>query len=167
MAPRTILIDGRAGAGKTTLAEALVELCPQFQVVHLDDVYPGWSGLAAARETLAKDILALEEPHYRRWDWHQNTYAETVRLDPTRDLLVEGVGALSPGSIAAARRRSADKVLTIEVTAPDDLRHRRAMKRDPYFAEHWQDWAAQEREHRALMPEVDLIIDNSSPGWIT
>jgi pantothenate kinase-related protein Tda10 len=48
-AGRLLCIDGPAGSGKTTLAgevaaEAMAEM--SVAVVHLDDVYPGWDGLA-------------------------------------------------------------------------------------------------------------------------
>jgi nicotinamide riboside kinase len=65
-----IAIDGRAGSGKSTLATALAEAldCP---VVRLEQVYPGWDGLAAGVESLVADVLApladgrrAAEPHY-------------------------------------------------------------------------------------------------------
>ncbi len=45
---RRILIDGRSGSGKTELARAIVDDWPGAQLVRLDEVYPGWHGLAAA-----------------------------------------------------------------------------------------------------------------------
>ena len=45
MAPYTLLIDGPSGAGKTTLALQIGEALG-IPVVHLDDFYPGWGGLA-------------------------------------------------------------------------------------------------------------------------
>ena len=52
-----VAIDGPSGAGKTTLADALAERlgCP---VVHLDELYPGWSGLAAGIDRLDAEVLA-------------------------------------------------------------------------------------------------------------
>lgn len=44
-----VLIDGQSGAGKTTLAALLRDgWRGAVEVVALDDVYPGWDGLAAA-----------------------------------------------------------------------------------------------------------------------
>ena len=40
---RVIAIDGPAGSGKTTLGDALAER--GAAVLHLDDLYDGWSGL--------------------------------------------------------------------------------------------------------------------------
>ena len=62
-----MLIDGRSGTGKTTLGEALAtEL--GAQLVHLDDVYPGWDGLSAAASAVVEDVLGAPSG-YRRWDW--------------------------------------------------------------------------------------------------
>ncbi|WP_425278962.1 hypothetical protein [Corynebacterium bovis] len=55
--PVTVLVDGRSGAGKTTLSGRIRGAV----VVHLDDLYPGWAGLAAAMSPAA--------PGYRRWVW--------------------------------------------------------------------------------------------------
>ena len=49
IAPRrvpVVTIDGYSGSGKSTLAAALARLLPGWQVLHLDDWYPGWDGLA-------------------------------------------------------------------------------------------------------------------------
>jgi adenylylsulfate kinase-like enzyme len=43
---RTVLIDGRSGAGKTTLAGHLRTRWESNVVVALDDIYAGWDGLA-------------------------------------------------------------------------------------------------------------------------
>ena len=41
-----VTIDGYSGSGKSTLAAALARLVNGWQVLHLDDWYPGWDGLA-------------------------------------------------------------------------------------------------------------------------
>ena len=45
-----VTIDGYSGSGKSTLAAALVSLLPGWQILHLDDWYPGWDGLAGRAE---------------------------------------------------------------------------------------------------------------------
>ena len=42
-----LLIDGRSGSGKTTLARRFGRV-GGWPIVHLEDVYPGWGGLAGS-----------------------------------------------------------------------------------------------------------------------
>jgi uridine kinase len=149
--PRAVvLIDGGAGSGKTTLAEALAKRWPGVQVVSLDSFYPGWSGLAAASRIVAEQVLRPSEPGYHRWDWEAGREAEWVALDPTRPLIVEGCGALTLASHAQA-----DLAIWCELDA--DERKRRALARDgELFASHWDDWEAQEAEHWSLHRPRDL-----------
>lgn len=140
--PRAIvLVDGGAGAGKTTLAEGLAARWPQAQVVSLDAFYPGWDGLAAASAVVAESVLRQSAPGYRRWDWTQSMPAEWVDLDASRPLIVEGCGALTQASHAQAD-------LAIWCQLDEAERKRRALARDgELFAPHWDAWEAQEAEH--------------------
>ncbi|MEZ5188733.1 MAG: hypothetical protein R2723_09135 [Microbacterium sp.] len=53
-----VLIDGQSGAGKTTLAALLRDgWRGAVEVVALDDVYPGWDGLAAGADAAREQIL--------------------------------------------------------------------------------------------------------------
>ena len=52
-----VLIDGRSGAGKTSLARLLVARWPltgRVQLVALDSLYPGWDGLDPGVEHRAR-----------------------------------------------------------------------------------------------------------------
>lgn len=148
-----VLLDGGSGAGKTTLARELAPLL-DAQLVSLDDVYPGWDGLAAGSAAVVQTILRPEEPGFTGWDWAGERVAGWHPLDPTRSIVVEGCGALS----RAARERA---TFAIWVELDADERRRCALARDPDFAPHWERWAAQEREHwarenpRAL---ADLVL---------
>lgn len=144
-----ILIDGRSGSGKTTLAHALGKHL-DWPVVHLDDFYPGWDGLAAGRAAVPSVIT---ERRFQRWDWEHNIAGTWVDV-PRGDLIIEGVGAVTVASIRAA----GDDVLTIVVQAPVEVRKARALRRDPGFAEYWDMWAAQEDEHFANFVPVDMIV---------
>ncbi|WP_288832234.1 (d)CMP kinase [uncultured Corynebacterium sp.] len=137
----TVLIDGPSGAGKTTLAN-LMGRALGMEVVHLDDFYPGWGGLAEGARMVAEDVLRPRDPGYWRWDWKHDRRGEWVALDPAADLIVEGVGALTGASLSAARARGS--VVAIRVIAPAEVRKRRALARDPGFAPYWDMWAAQE-----------------------
>ncbi|MBF4583609.1 ATP-binding protein [Curtobacterium sp. VKM Ac-2865] len=131
-----VLVDGRSGTGKTTLGGALaIEL--GAQLVHLDDVYPGWDGLLAASTAVVEDVLGTPSG-YRQWDWERSEPAAWVSLDPDEPLVVEGCGALSRASASLA-------TLRIWMSADDAERKRRAIDRDgAVFAEQWDRWAAQE-----------------------
>jgi uridine kinase len=153
-----VLLDGRSGSGKTELAAMLAERWPEAQVVHLDDIYPGWDGLAAASRHIGEEVLG-EGPRWRRWDWGASAAAEWHPLNPARPILVEGSGALSQEN-----RARADFGVWVEL---DEVRRKaRALARDgEAYAPHWDRWAAQEEEFllrenpRAL---ADVIVDGST-----
>jgi energy-coupling factor transporter ATP-binding protein EcfA2 len=143
-----VLVDGRSGAGKTTLARTLVARWPlrgRVQSVALDAVYPGWDGLAEGVEYVRDTILV---PHARgqigvweRWDWDADARAEAHAVDPSLPLIVEGSGMLT-----AATARLGD--VRVWVDAPDASRRHRALDRDgETYRPHWERWAAQEQEH--------------------
>lgn len=141
-----MLVDGPSGAGKTSFSELLGELTG-MRVVHLDDFYPGWSGLAEAARMVVDDVLDPHAPGYRRWDWETGSPAGWVPLDPADSLIVEGVGAVTAASIIAAR--TLGEVLTVRVDAPVATRRARALARDPGYRPWWDMWARQEAEHFA------------------
>jgi hypothetical protein len=153
-----VLIDGGAGSGKTTLARQLVEHWPTpgvVQLVGLDELYPGWGGLATA--SLAVPNL-IRGSGFRTWDWRRSAPGDWRRLDPAQPLVVEGCGAITAASRALAG-------LAVWLDADEAVRRNRALARDgAEFAAHWDDWAAQEAAHwladkpRAL---ADLTISAS------
>jgi uridine kinase len=151
-----VLIDGRSGSGKTTLGRAVAARLPGAQLVELDDVYPGWHGLAAASEAVATSILRAQDPGYRRWDWTRSVASDWRSLDPLSPLVVEGAGALTPASAELA-------TLRVWLDLDDDLRKHRALTRDAGgdYDRWWDAWAAQEDEHlRRHSPRAlaDLVI---------
>lgn len=132
-----VLLDGRSGTGKTTLGEALAEQL-DAQLVHLDDVYPGWDGLRAAADAVVTDVLGPASGH-RRWDWDASAPAGWTAVDAGLPVVVEGCGALSRASAPLA-------TLRVWLEAEDDERWRRAIGRDgEVFAREWDRWAAQEQ----------------------
>lgn len=159
-----ILIDGRSGSGKTSLAEQLVR---RFQldgraveILHVEDLYPGWDGLAAGSSAVATVLAA---GGYRRYDWERGTFAEWVALRTGVPLVIEGCGAITSKNLAAAggwaRRRGKDVVRSVWIEALTELRRSRALTRDgDMFAPHWERWAAQEDDLFALT-RPDLLAD--------
>ena len=51
-----VAIDGRSGAGKTTLAVA-VAAALEAPVAHMDEIFPGWEGLSAAVHLVTEQVL--------------------------------------------------------------------------------------------------------------
>lgn len=158
--PRAVvLIDGRSGAGKTTLARAMAALWPA-SVLHLDSVYPGWDGLRAGSDAVVEGVLAprraAKEGEWREWDWTAQRPGPTHPApDLERGLIVEGAGILTPRSAALADLR-------VWVEAPDEVRRQRALARDgDAYRPHWERWARQEADHlRRSAPQAlaDVIV---------
>lgn len=154
---RLVCLDGPAGTGKTTLAAELAAAsgCP---VVHADDLYAGWSGLAHVTTQLDSLLLPLaagEPGTYRRWDWHASGWAGTVAVEPAPLLVVEGVG-----SWAAAH----DALVTVLVwlTAPAAERRARVLARDgAAVAPHLDTWGVDEDAHhraQGTRERADLVV---------
>ncbi|WP_277050869.1 AAA family ATPase [Ruania albidiflava] len=138
-----IAIDGPAGSGKTTLAGALAQTL-DAQLVHMDDLYLGWSGLESSADRLREEILAPlwlgRSGVYRRYDWHAEALAESHEVTPGGTLVVEGVGCVRAGT------RGFFSVI-VWVEADDAMRLARGLARDGSAAEgHWRDWMRQERD---------------------
>jgi uridine kinase len=159
---RVIGVDGRSGAGKTSLAGVLGnELAAP--VVSLEDLYGGWDGLERGIDLLVSEVLeplaAGRVAHVPRYDWVARDWGEPVVLDPPAVLIVEGVGA-------GARRAAAYESILVWLDAPASVRKKRALDRDgETFAAHWDQWAAQEDATlaRERTPErADIIFDTQS-----
>ncbi|WP_338085232.1 ATP-binding protein, partial [Curtobacterium pusillum] len=143
-----VLIDGRSGTGKTTLGNALAARLGA-QIVHLDDVYPGWDGLRAAAEAVVTDVLGTPSG-YRRWDWTTSEPDGWTAVDPRLPIVVEGCGALSRASAPLASFR-------VWLEADDATRWERSIRRDgEVFAREWERWAAQEATFIATEQPVSL-----------
>lgn len=145
-----VLIDGRSGAGKTSLARQLVARWPlhgRVQLVALDQLYPGWDGLADGVET-ARNLILM--PHGRgligvweRWDWDASAYAEAHAVDPSLPLIVEGAGLLTPTT-----ERLGDVRVWLE-SPPASRKHRALLRDGDTYRPHWDRWAEQEERHLA------------------
>lgn len=92
-------IDGPAGAGKSTMANALSTLLDDAPIVHMDDLYRGWDDAltptlgATLRNQILKPIAFGKSGGYRRWDWHRNLPGASVTIPRHQFLILEGVGA--------------------------------------------------------------------------
>ncbi len=165
---RLVCVDGPSGSGKTVLAGRLVAALASAGVeptlVHMDDLFPGWDGLAAAVPLLSAQIVAPlvagRPARYRRYDWDRHAYAEEHDLGRPAVLVVEGVAS---GAQPVARHAT----MVIWVEAPPAERLRRGIDRDgESYRPHWERWARQEQAHFAAdgtRERADLRIDGD-PG---
>ncbi|WP_166983470.1 ATP-binding protein [Paramicrobacterium fandaimingii] len=160
-----ILIDGPSGAGKSTTADAVVAAWPGEAplLVRMDDVYPGWGGLAQAGEHVETHLL---EPlshgvagRWRRYDWHAERLAEWHDVALGTSLVIEGCGVLTRGNAARANLR-------VWLDGAPDARKRRALERDRGgFDAHWDEWTAQmeafeSRHHPRTLADLVLWADD-------
>ena len=132
-----VTIDGYSGSGKSTLAAALARLVSDWQVLHLDDWYPGWDGLAAGADSarrIAADLRAGRASSYEAWDWEHGITGATIRV-PLAPTIIEGCGAIE-----------AEADLSVWIADPgEEERRTRALARDGQtYAPHWQRWADQD-----------------------
>ncbi len=143
--PTVVAVEGRSGSGKTELAAALAARTGAT-VVHLDDLYPGWSGLEAAVDLLRGLLARLRTGRPTTqpvWDWDRGAYTRSVPLPTAGLVVVEGVGASCAGPVD----------LLVELVADPLVRRDRALTRDgETFAPHWDAWAAQEDRLFARCP---------------
>ena len=151
-----VLIDGGAGAGKSTLAAQMIDAWPGAEppvLICTDAFCPGWDGLAAAAAAVP---TLISGGAVTSWDWEADRPGGPLTVDPRRPLIIEGCGAITAASSELA-------TLRVWVETPQDRRRERALARDgEIFAPHWQQWADQEAEHwRQDRPKelADVVID--------
>ena len=136
-----VCVDGPAGAGKTTLADAMAAMLSQrlgpVPVVHGDELYEGWDVVVGASDRVAAFGLLparierwLLHPWaqgragvHPTWDWYAGAQGVDVAVPPARAVVLEGVGLAA----APLRRRAA---LSVWVDADAELRLERVLDRD-------------------------------------
>lgn len=159
-----LCIDGPAGSGKTTLADAVAAgLGGAARTLHMDDMFPGWSGLPHVDEQLGGLLTPLGEGRagsYRRYDWVAGEFAETVDVPPVPLLILEGVGS-------GASRFAALQTVLVWIDAPHDLRMQRGIARDgDAFEPFWEQWAKDEQlvfDREQTRGRADLRLDGTVP----
>ena len=99
-----VALDGRCGAGKTTLAEQLAERFPRSVTVHTDDFYlpppqrvTGWERIPCANmhlERLRAEVVAPARAgraiHYKAYSCREGAYLPPRTLGPAPLVIVEG-----------------------------------------------------------------------------
>jgi uridine kinase len=136
---RLVCVDGPAGSGKTTSAARLAAaLGADAAVLHMDDLYAGWTLTGAAARLAAGVLRPLAEGRagaYHPYDWAAGRFAaDPTPVPPPAVLVVEGCGsapaALDPWT-----------TLRIWIEAPAALRLARGLARDGAGLEpQWRRW---------------------------
>ncbi|MCW2747274.1 MAG: hypothetical protein JWP10_416 [Nocardioidaceae bacterium] len=160
-ATKIVAIDGPSGAGKTTFADGLSAIL-NAPVLHVEDLYRGWDGLAEAPSLLEADVLQpLSEGRpgaYRPYDWTTGDLLPPVAVPASDVLIVEGVGS-------GARICAPYTSVLVWVDDDESRRKVRALARDGGAYEfYWDRWAAQElimwdAEHTAERADVRVMPD--------
>jgi uridine kinase len=147
--PRVVAIDGRGGAGKTSLTMRLHRAMPGSAVVHTDDVAWwhsrfGWDDLMS--DGILLPLRAGQDVDYQPPAWKQRGRHGRLTVPATSTtLLVEGVGA--------ARRELTHLVdVAVWVQSDFDLAKRRGLLRDTHrdgtdvvtAQREWDAWADEE-----------------------
>ena len=157
-----VLIDGRAGSGKSTFAESLQqqlfrdgESAPR--VIHMDNIFEGWDGLALGSDYLVRFILQplarRETASWQDWSWVKNQRSSWREFSGGTPLIVEGCGSLTERS-----KEHAD--ISIWLEASEETRRERWIQRERHL-EKFDFWAAQELDFYAREKSrslADLVI---------
>jgi uridine kinase len=157
-----LLIDGRAGSGKSTFAESLQqqlfrdgESAPR--VIHMDNIFEGWEGLALGSDYLVRFILQplarRETASWQDWSWVKNQRLSWREFSGGTPLIVEGCGSLSERS-----KEHADIAIWLE--ASEETRRERWIQRERHL-DKFDFWAAQELDFYAREKSqslADLVI---------
>jgi len=154
-----VVIDGRAGSGKSTLAAALQnalflegESLPRL--IHMEDLYEGWTGLAQGAEYLQRIILmplfGNKTASWQEYNWELNQRDRWREFSGGTPLIIEGCGSLNRYTASVSN-------ITVWLDVPEEIRRARWLARDGHaFDEYFDSWAAQ---------ELDFIAREKSPEW--
>ena len=161
---RWVGIDGKGGAGKTTLAARIAEAVPAAAVVHIDDfsapAVRGWERDRFRRQVV-DPLLEGRPARYQRWDWPSDSGAEWHTITPGGVVVCEGVSSTDA-------RLEVPWDFTCWVEAPREVRLARARERDgAAMIETWlTDWMPSEDAYEAEQrpqDRVDVIVTGAAP----
>ncbi|HEY7042084.1 MAG TPA: 4-amino-4-deoxy-L-arabinose transferase [Nocardioidaceae bacterium] len=150
---RVVAVDGPAGSGKTVLAEALRRDAQarglEVVVVHMDDLYAGWTGLddelgARVVDQILHPLANGEPVRWQRFDWYAERFDGWETAPPPDALVLDGCGS-------GARAHAPYVALLVWLEADEPSRVRRGIARDgEQVLPHWLAWMALEQQHFAV-----------------
>jgi hypothetical protein len=159
---RLVCVDGPAGSGKTTFGRHLARAV-DAPLVHMDDLYAGWTMVGGAARLAAgvlRPLRAGRPGSFHRYDWAAGAFeAEPTVVPVCAALVVEGCGSCPPALDPLT-------VLRVWVEAPAGLRLSRGLARDgAALRGEWLRW--QEREAAVFTAErtrdrADLLVDGAA-----
>ena len=162
-------IDGRGGAGKSSLADALAALDSAVTVVRMDDFYtpePRRDEIGASidwRRVIEQVVgpLTRERPgRYQRFDWDDH------RLEEWHDVAVGGIVILD-GVYSTRRELAGYLSYRIWVEVPRAVGMERGIARDgetsrPWWENEWMPDEDRYVEDQRPADSADLIVDGST-----
>lgn len=166
-----VAIDGRGGAGKTTLTGYIAKLLPDFTIINGDDYFePDATTIAFGSfndERFFKDVIQhIQNTEttipYRPYDWHNEPHITQKDLTITTGLVIERSYSLS---------FDLDWDFTIWVETPQDIALQRGQDRDEMPLDEglkqWEEvWQPKENAHYDKvnpLKTANLVIDGLKP----
>lgn len=157
---RLVGVDGFSGSGKSTLAARLAQ-CLGAPLLTLEEITPGWDGLAAAtriaRSAIGDPLAEGRDLRLPTWDWHTDAPGPVRDVPAAPVVVLEGCGA---GADVLAPVTS----LLVWVDVPPGERERRLRGRPdwPVYAPFRERWRAQEARLDGTDRRADVVLDNAA-----
>jgi hypothetical protein len=160
-----ILIDGRAASGKSTFATELQSLLFKQgeslpRLIHMDDLYEGWNGLALGSDYLQRFILAplasREIAYFQEWSWEEGKRIDWREFAGGTPLIIEGCGSISS-------RSAGHGFMRIWLQADEATRRSRWLAREG-TDEMFDLWAAQELNFYSSensQQHIDIVVNTA------
>lgn len=164
-----VVVDGRGGAGKTTLTEYLSRLLPSFCVLNGDDFFePDDNTIAFGSfnegrfeaEVLASLRAGEADFVYHKYDWHKKPNLQRKKMTISEGIIIERSGSFG---------FNLPYDYKIWVETPADLALRRGQERDQMPLDQgyrsWKEvWQPQEDAHFNKVKPLqnsDVVIDGT------
>ncbi len=140
-----LLIDGPAGAGKTTLALE-IQAETHSTLLHLDDFYDGWDEqfdanfIQRVERAINHLINPTSHPSFEKYDWNAETFVSAGMRRIGKLIIVEGVGA---GLLSKSLLADSQGLIFVEVES--EIGVQRVIERDgQHLSNQIQKWKDRE-----------------------